>query len=658
MALLDHEKDSGLVATAQSAQLWRARLPGYLTGSLHWLRPGNDNSGSHHLPIELDCLRGYLPADLLHAAARRGRVLGIGADRVLLQWGAISEAAYLHHLAARLGLRTTDLSGQHDRLALIPSRIADAAATGIVPAWRDGRLIFVIAPQCHGARGLARLTMTNPALAGRLELATTRQFDRFLIRQGGNHLARRAANRLRDTAPGLSAAPRSDPQTWWRSLTRTAKIAGFAALMTQPVLLADRVLASALAVLFLGFAALRLLGSLARPPTAPASPRRDEASLPVYSVVIALYREASSVAPLMHAIEALDYPAEKLDIILVIESDDRATRHAIERLAPRPHIRIFVAPAIGPRTKPKALNYALPFARGSLTAVFDAEDRPDPGQLRAALAALDTSDDRIACAQAALCIDNPSASLLSRMFAAEYAGQFDAFLPGLAALGLPLPLGGSSNHFRTDILRKVGAWDAYNVTEDADLGFRLARFGYRSVTIASTTYEEAPVNLGAWLRQRTRWMKGWLQTWSVHMRSPLRLWRETGTRGFLAINLIVGGNVLTALAYPALIAELLMLLVNHRQDWLASILFNSQMPLHLTAIGAGYVSTVVIGLLGLARRRQLRRGWILLLAPVYWGLLAIAAWRALWQLLRDPYRWEKTEHGLSPRSHALRYAQR
>ena len=126
---------------------------------------------------------------------------------------------------------------------------------------------------------------------------------------------------------------------------------------------------------------------------------------------------------------------------------------------------------------------------------------------------------------------------------------------------MPLPLGGSSNHFRTAVLREVGGWDAWNVTEDADLGFRLARFGYRSVTFDSTTNEEAPIRFRAWLGQRSRWMKGWMQTWGVHMREPRRLRRQAGPRGFLTLNIIVGGNVLTALAYPILLIELAAYLV-------------------------------------------------------------------------------------------------
>lgn len=216
---------------------------------------------------------------------------------------------------------------------------------------------------------------------------------------------------------------------------------------------------------------------------------------------------------------------------------------------------------------------------------------------------------------------------------------------------MPLPLGGSSNHFRTSVLRDVGGWDPYNVTEDADLGFRLARFNYRSVMFPSTTYEEAPARFGAWLRQRSRWMKGWMQTWSVHMRSPLRLLRDAGARSFFALNIIVGGNVLTALAHPILLGDVALRTIRPLFDSDAPSFLNSQFAsLHIATILAGYFSTVVVGLIGLSRRGLLHESWVLLLTPIYWIYLSIAAWRALFQLLREPYRWEKTEHGLARNS--------
>lgn len=168
-----------------------------------------------------------------------------------------------------------------------------------------------------------------------------------------------------------------------------------------------------------------------------------------------------------------------------MEADDDLTRTALEAMRLGRPYEIMIAPDIGPRTKPKALNVALPFARGAFVAVFDAEDRPEPDQLRRAYEAFLSHDDRMACVQAQLTIDNTKDNWLTQMFTAEYAGLFDVLLPGLARHRLPLPLGGSSNHFRTAVLRATGGWDPYNVTEDADLGMRLARFGYLSTVVAS-----------------------------------------------------------------------------------------------------------------------------------------------------------------------------
>ena len=214
---------------------------------------------------------------------------------------------------------------------------------------------------------------------------------------------------------------------------------------------------------------------------------------------------------------------------------------------------------------------------------------------------------------------------------------------------LPLPLGGSSNHFRTGILRKVGGWDAYNVTEDADLGLRLARWGFRTQMIASSTHEEAPADLKPWLRQRTRWLKGWMQTWAVHMRAPLRLWRELGPAGFIAVQLAIGGNVVAALVHPIFLTGFVFALVSGYAPWHSKdgIVV---MVLYAMNLLAGYLGSGVLGFIGLARRGLTRTGWVLCLIPVHWVLLSLAGWRALWQLAFAPHLWEKTEHGLARHS--------
>jgi cellulose synthase/poly-beta-1,6-N-acetylglucosamine synthase-like glycosyltransferase len=329
----------------------------------------------------------------------------------------------------------------------------------------------------------------------------------------------------------------------------------------------------------------------------------------------------------------------------MLERDDGETRAALAAMRLRRPYEIRIVPDIGPRTKPKALNAALPFARGAFVTVFDAEDRPEPDQLRRAFEAFATHDERLACVQARLTIDNTRDNWLTGMFTAEYAGLFDVLLPGLATHRLPLPLGGSSNYFRTAVLRAVGGWDPHNLTEDADLGMRLARLGYRSAVIASTTYEEAPSRLAAWLRQRRRWFQGWLQTWFVHMRKPLRLWRELGPAGFVTFQLVVGGTVLAALVHP-------LFVVGFGLEFAAAGLRHGEgaagMMLAALAGGtfvSGYLATVVLGLVGLLRRRLSASAWVLLLVPVHWMLLSLAAWQAVYKLISDPYRWDKTEHG-------------
>ncbi len=238
------------------------------------------------------------------------------------------------------------------------------------------------------------------------------------------------------------------------------------------------------------------------------------------------------------------------------------------------------------------------------------------------------------------------------MFTASYAGQFDVVLPALATMHLPLPLGGSSNHFRTAALRKAGGWDPYNVTEDADLGVRLSRLGYRSTVLQSATYEEAPARFSQWLKQRTRWYKGWMQTWLVHMRRPRRLLRDLKPGGALAFQLLLAGNVLSALIHPFFSAAFCYLLfVKSPLEIIRDL--DGALPIYAATLLGGYASTIIPDWMGLARRGLLRHAWILAFTPIYWFLLSWAAWRALFQLLSDPLKWEKTEHGLAKNSRLL-----
>ncbi|CAN5296428.1 hypothetical protein BH10PSE10_BH10PSE10_17390 [soil metagenome] len=640
------QRFAGLTASARS-------LTSVLAGFIGFPRPRNDNGPIHREPgpaAELDCLRNVLNPSLLAAAEKRGGDIGVGADRVLIQWGAIGEDAYLDCLAAHNGLGIETFSGMtRGNCPLRDSDLQFAARHGFLPMRDDGEPVFVCAPRGYTARRLVRALAKYPSIRRRIRLTSAAGLSEFLEYRSGNALAHVAADGLAARFPDLSAAPRQVSRSRFMSIAHyMLRLAGPAALLVLAPLTVIDVCSIVLAIWFLLFTSLRLAGCFSPRKRQPRLPRVHDSQLPVYTVVAALYREASSVAPLMQYIQNFDYPPEKLDIKLVIEPDDLGTRAAIAKLGRMANVQVIIAPDAGPRTKPKALNCALTFAHGTFITVFDAEDRPEPGQLRAALDVFRTHDPDVVCAQASLCIDNTADGWLPRMFTAEYAGQFDVFLQGFANFEMPLPLGGSSNHFRTSALRDVGGWDPYNVTEDADLGFRLARFKYRSVMFPSTTYEEAPARFGAWLKQRSRWMKGWMQTWSVHMRSPRRLWRDAGAGGFFTLNIIVGGNILTALAHPLLLGEILLRSALSAFDSSVSSFFSKPfIELYLATIAAGYLTTIAIGLIGLARRGLLHEAWVLALTPVYWLCLSIAAWRALYQLLTEPHRWEKTDHGLA-----------
>lgn len=404
---------------------------------------------------------------------------------------------------------------------------------------------------------------------------------------------------------------------------------------------------------FLAIAIFRVaLAIIARNGVRPAArkPLGDE-DLPTVTILAPLYREAHALPGLMRSLLNLDYPAEKLDIKLLLEEDDLETRNEAFRIAPDDRFDVIVIPPSFPRTKPKACNYGLACARGDLIVIYDAEDEPDARQLRCAAEIFAAADDALACVQARLNYYNPEENWLTRLFTLEYCLWFDHFLPALDRLGAPVPLGGTSNIFRTEILAEAGGWDPHNVTEDADLGLRLARRGYRTAVIDSTTLEEANCRVGNWMRQRSRWMKGFMQTWLVHRcnQRGLNDWRS-----IVAVDLLIGGTALAALANPILWAALL-----------AERMFGFSLLAPLPdALRHATTAALIFGnlsFLALAAYAPIARGLACLspaalMTPFYWLMMSAAAWKALWQLARRPSYWEKTEHGLSSAADARRAA--
>jgi hypothetical protein len=274
-----------------------------------------------------------------------------------------------------------------------------------------------------------------------------------------------------------------------------------------------------------------------------------------------MYKEPEVLPILLHALRSLDYPAAKLDIKLVLEEGDRETVEAAIAMDLEGIFEIVLVPPSQPKTKPKACNYALQFARGEHLVIYDAEDKPEPDQLRKVVAAFRRGGEKLACVQCRLNYYNARENWLTRMFTLDYSLWFDLMLPGLQRLGAPIPLGGTSNHFRTDVLRALHAWDPFNVTEDADLGIRLTQKGWRVAVIDSTTYEEANCLAGNWVRQRSRWIKGYMQTFLVHTRRPAALWRAMGPVGLLGFVFFIGGTAVSGLLSPVLWAILLAFLL-------------------------------------------------------------------------------------------------
>jgi cellulose synthase/poly-beta-1,6-N-acetylglucosamine synthase-like glycosyltransferase len=366
---------------------------------------------------------------------------------------------------------------------------------------------------------------------------------------------------------------------------------------------------------------------------------------PTYTILCPLYKEVSIVPQFIEAIKTLEYPLEKLQVLFLTEENDNETRAALYSMPLPPGFTILTVPKGSPQTKPRACNFGLLQAKGQFIVIFDAEDKPEPSQLKKAVLTFANHRSEIACVQAKLNYYNSTQNLLTRWFTAEYSTWFDIMLPGLQRTGFSLPLGGTSNHFRTEILRALGGWDAFNVTEDCDLGLRISHYGLKTAVLDSTTYEEAPSRFKNWLFQRSRWIKGYLQTYLVHMRHPLQTLRKGHLRKFFSLQLIVGAWTVVLFINPFMWALTVLYVLFHPVQ-LYSILF----PGPILYMGAfclifGNFFYIYIHLLGCVRRKEYAlMKWVLLI-PFYWVMMSISAYIAFYQLIMKPHYWEKTQHG-------------
>lgn len=635
--------DSTETASQQAAFLPRERLRG---------KPRSAAPADGE-PISEDQLLAHagVPVSRLHRVRSLAERWGVSLREAALSIGALRHQNYARAVAAAHGLAPQQV---RETIALRrvspapePHRLLEGRQPTPLETPRGG---IAVNADAVSPQALTQLIHALGPARQRLNVVSRSTLNDAIIKTYAPHLALRAADGLLQRNPRFSAAI---GLIKWQSLALLIALGLFfgAAIFTPREAMV--VYCAVLSIMFFITISMRVAAAAyvfyykTFRPHRPFRRLRDH-ELPRYTVLVALFKETRILQHLAASLRALNYPAAKLDIKLILEEVDQDTIAAVQALKLPPHFDIVIVPDGHPRTKPRALNYALQFATGDYLVIYDAEDRPDPNQLRKAAAQFSKASKNVVCLQGKLTFDNASENWLAKQFTIEYASLFGGILPMLDKVRLPIPLGGTSNHFRTTILRKLGGWDAYNVTEDADLGMRIYRAGLRAEVLDSPTYEEAACHPGNWLRQRTRWLKGWMQTYCVHMRQPFRLLRELGLPGFLAFQGHFAGIIIAALVHPISYVVII-------HDALSGVLFDrpeTALGQHILTIAlfnliAGYAASLMLGFFVLQSRGVRKLIPQLVFIPFYWLLISAAAYRALYQLFTAPHFWEKTEHGVT-----------
>ena len=597
--------------------------------------PGRDTTpfaGDIPIARDLAFLADYgVEREVLEAAAMRAGRDNVCSATGLMAYDGVSESLFYRGLAHHLGVDFEagwpHIATPVDAVAIQNRGFTKLACGRWLIAPSDDALRLLLAARERVRLDPSRLLLTTPA-----HLAALARH------RGTAAIGYAASDALPDRAPHLSAKNAFD----WKARGITAVLALICVVATLFSLTA--VLVSMGLLFFAGIVFRLLVCANGQDADAAAHVILRDDKTPFYSLLVPLYREANMVPHLVAALDLLDYPRSKLEILVLVEADDVATRDALSAISLSAPYRVLVVPSGKPRTKPRALNFGLLMARGTLITVYDAEDRPAPDQLRRAAQRFDVAPPRLACLQARLRIMNGGHSRLARAFAIEYASLFEVFNVGLARWRLPIPLGGTSNHFRVASLRAVGGWDAWNVTEDADLGLRLARFGYETDVLDSVTCEDALESRTLWFRQRRRWMKGWFQTLVVlvrdarSVREDLGLLRAMGV-GLCLLNLAVG-PLLTPLFLSFVVLDLVRAGVPTPHAGWALL----EATLSYSVIVTGLGSTLWCGYAGLKLAGQSEHRWSLPLLWPYQLMISAAAFVGLCDLFRDPYHWHKTEH--------------
>jgi glycosyltransferase XagB len=557
---------------------------------------------------------------------------------ILLSREMIGERKLYETQARHWNLRLIDPTVQ-----LADPRLIDrlGAATclreGLIP-WQSFGKVTIIAtayPEDFGRHHKMLTGLFGPVV---IALAPKSKIDAAIMAVRASALYKAAENRV----------PAAESCRNWGRDRAFVKFSFFFACVALGLWLSPAIMALAFTfwaavtlVLTTALRACAVIAALRQKPSPFASPAI--ARLPTVSVMVALFKEGEIAPRLIRRLDRLDYPRELLDIVLVVEEEDHLTRSALSGADLPPWMRVVVVPDGPLKTKPRALNFGLDMCRGSIIGVYDAEDAPEPDQIRKVVNRFYQRDSSVACLQGVLDFYNPETNWLSRCFTLEYAAWFRIILPGLQRLGLAIPLGGTTLFFRREALEQLGGWDSHNVTEDADLGMRLARHGYRTELLDTTTYEEANCRALPWIRQRSRWLKGYMMTWAVHMRDPRLLWRQLGPRKFVGFQVLFLCTLSQYMLAPVLWSFwLLPLGVPHP---LAAAL----PAVAMVGLIALYLMTeainIAVNIMGLRQTRH-NLSWIWALSlHLYFPLGALASYKAAVEMVTKPFYWDKTSHG-------------
>ncbi|RLT27479.1 MAG: glycosyltransferase [Chloroflexi bacterium] len=598
---------------------------------------------------------GLITRDQLRAALEIVDRTGVRFGEALISLGAISQDELMEAIARQRGMPFFAVRGldlDPDVLRLLPDAFARKHSMVPVMVEDDGSVTIAMEDpnDTEGMNGARELLAPRNVIFGMTTRADVRD---ALERVYHEAYLEHSAGSLKETSPEESAyIVVTRPQKIFLISTATVIVLAliFFTIAALTVLLA---LSTAFYLAFSSYKFYLIYRALSHTLEVPITDELvnalEDRDLPIYTILVPLYRETAVLPILVRGLSRMDYPKEKLDVKLLLEEDDVETI-AVARLSNLPpYFDITIVPDGQPKGKPKACNYGLLHARGKYVVIFDAEDVPEPDQLKKVLVAFGMSAPNVVCIQTKLNYYNRNQNVLTKWFTTEYSTWFDLFLPGLDASGAPIPLGGTSNHFRLDALQAAGGWDPYNVTEDADLGLRIFKLGGSTAVVDSTTYEEANSVLDNWIRQRSRWVKGYIQTYLVHMRHPIKLLRSLGLGGFISFQLVIGGTFFGFLLNPLLWGLTGVWFATHwsviQQVFPAPVYYMGAISLYVGNFAFAYMNVA-----GCLRRRYYSLVKWALLSPVYWVLMSIAAWKGFLQLFYRPFYWEKTIHGLAEAS--------